>query len=100
MAREVKYHPKALAEAFKSARYYNRRVPGLGADFFDEVDSVIKQLSADPLRQKADAQGIRSWRLKRFWFRVYYLVEPSRIRILAVAHPKRRPRYWRRRFEA
>ena len=32
------YHPKALAEALRSARYYNDRVPGLGAEFFDAVD--------------------------------------------------------------
>jgi hypothetical protein len=56
MEREVKYHPKASAEAVKSARYYNRRVPGLGAEFFDEVDSVIKQLSADPFRQTPDPE--------------------------------------------
>ena len=98
MEREIKYHPKALAEAFKSARYYNRRSLGLGAEFFEEIDSVVRQLQVDPSRQKPDANGVRSWPMKRFWFRIYYFLDPNRIRILAVAYPKRRPGYWRQRM--
>jgi|SRR6185369_5418001 toxin ParE1/3/4 len=94
---EIKYHPKAHAEAFKSARFYHRRVPGLGEMFFNELDSTILQLQSDPLRRPKDADGIRSWRLRRFPFRVYYVVDPDRIRVLAVAHLKRRKGYWRRR---
>ena len=99
MEKEIKYHPKALAEAFRSARYYNKRRPGLGAEFFEEVDSAVNQLRADPLRHRADADGVRSWRLRRFLFRIYYFLEPNRIRILAVAHPKRRLGYWRQRIK-
>jgi mRNA-degrading endonuclease RelE of RelBE toxin-antitoxin system len=99
MAEEIKYHPKALAEAFRSARYYNRQEEGLGAEFFNAVDFCVGQLRQDPLRQKPDEDGVRSWRLRRFPFRVYYAVDPNRIRILAVAHLKRRPGYWRQRLE-
>jgi plasmid stabilization system protein ParE len=95
--REVKYHPKASAEALHSARYYNRRQPGLGAEFFDELDRTVAQVREDPLCFPADADGIRSWRLRRFPFRAYYIIEPDRIRILAVAHLRRRPGYWRER---
>ena len=38
MPGEIKYHPKAIAEAFGSARYYNRQQEGLGAEFFDALD--------------------------------------------------------------
>ena len=96
---EIKYHPKAHAESFKSARFYNRRVPGLGKEFFDELDSTIRQLQSDPLRAAPDADGIRSWRVRRFPFRVYYVVDPNRIRVLAVAGLKRRPGYWRPRAD-
>jgi hypothetical protein len=98
MEKEIKYHPKALAEVFKSARFYDRRVPGLGARFFEELDLAVEQLRSDPLRQRADADGVRSWLVRRFLFRIYYFVEPNRVRILAVAHAKRRPGYWRRRI--
>ena len=99
MSDEIKYHPKALTEAFGSARYYNRQQEGLGAEFFYALDVCFAQLRQDPLRQKPDEDGVRSWRLHRFPFRVYYAIDPSRIRILAVAHLKRRRGYWRQRME-
>lgn len=97
--REIKHHPKASAEAFLSARYYDRQRTGLGAEFFDELDHAVGQLRADPLRRSADEDAVRSWRLRRFPFRVYYVVDPGRIRVLAVAHLPRRPGYWRARLE-
>ncbi len=96
---EVKYHPKALAELFRSARYYNRQRPGLGAEFFDELDAALTRLCANPLRAKADADGIRSGRLRRFPFRVYYVCDTNRIRLLAVAHLRRQAGYWLARLE-
>ena len=96
---EIKYHPKALAEAFRAANYYDRQRTGLGSEFFDEVDKTAGQLLADPLRSRTDEDGVRSWRLRRFPFRIYYAVDPNRIRVLAVAHLRRRPGYWRGRIE-
>jgi mRNA-degrading endonuclease RelE of RelBE toxin-antitoxin system len=97
--REIKYHPKALAEAFKSARFYNRAQAGLGAEFFEQLDETVVCLRKDPMRPRADENGVRSWRLRRFPFRVYYAIDPGRIRILAVAHLKRRPGYWQERLK-
>lgn len=57
---ELKYHPKALAEALRSARYYDRQRNGLGAEFFEELDRTIGQLRADPLRPRTDQDGVRS----------------------------------------
>jgi len=97
--REVKYHPRALAELFRSACYYNRQRPGLGVEFFDELDAAVARLCADPARAKADNDGVRSGRLRRFPFRVYYVCDPNRIRLLAVAHLRRQTGYWRARLE-
>jgi mRNA-degrading endonuclease RelE of RelBE toxin-antitoxin system len=96
---EIKYHPKSLSEAFRSARYYDRQRKGLGAEFFDELDRTVGELRTEPLRPRADEDGVRSWRLRRFPFRVYYVVDPDRIRALAVAHLRRRPGYWRARLD-
>lgn len=91
--RPVKHHPSALAEAFGSARYYDRQRKRLGAEFFDELDGAIGQLQSNPKRHAADKNGVRSWRLRRFPFGVYYIVDPDRIRVLAVANLRRRPGY-------
>jgi mRNA-degrading endonuclease RelE of RelBE toxin-antitoxin system len=96
---EVKYHPKALAELFRSAQWYDRRLPGLGNEFFEALDAAVSALRQDPQRHRADADGVRNWRLHRFPFRIHYVIDPGRIRILAVAHGKRREGYWQRRID-
>jgi len=42
-----------------------------------------------------DLQDVRFIVLDHFPFRLVYAVEDSAIRIIAVAHQKRRPDYWR-----
>jgi len=32
--------------------------------------------------------------VKRFLFSIYFIEMPTRFRVLAVAHARRRPRYW------
>jgi toxin ParE1/3/4 len=44
------------------------------------------------------ALGIKRVFMKRFPYSVYFMELPTRIRILAVAHAKRRPMYWRDRI--
>jgi hypothetical protein len=38
--------------------------------------------------------GTRSWKVRRFPFRVVYLQQPERVWIVAVAHLNRKPGYW------
>ncbi|MBA4149523.1 MAG: type II toxin-antitoxin system RelE/ParE family toxin [Verrucomicrobia bacterium] len=96
---EIKYHPKALAEAFGSADYYDHQQRGLGEELFADVDAAVRLLQAAPERPKPDADGVRSWRLRRFPFRIYYMLDPNQIRILAIAHLRRRVGYWRERLK-
>lgn len=44
----VEFHPAALQELIDSARYYESRLPGLGADFKSEVDRSLDLLSGNP----------------------------------------------------
>ena len=95
---EIIHHPKAIAEADRSACRYNRNRDGLGAEFYDELDAAICRLRENPTLFPPDRDGVHSWRLNRFPFRVYYMLDLRRIRILAVAHLSRRPGYWRHRI--
>jgi len=49
-----------------------------------------------PLLQEPD---IRSAKVKRFPYRVVYVVVGEDVDVIAVAHAKRRPTYWRRRMK-
>ena len=42
-------------------------------------------------------RGTRSFLLRRFPFALVYRIEPDVLRVIALAHQRRRPNYWRKR---
>lgn len=93
----VEFHPSAEAEFIEQARYYNDRVPGLGDAFTSELEAVTAMLeSYSDIGAALDAD-LRRVTLRRFPHSVIYAAEPDRLWILAVAHQKRKPGYWRQR---
>lgn len=93
------YHPEAEAELIDAAQYYNRRIPGLGADFLAAVDAAAELIVEAPKRWRIVARDVRRYLLPRFPFALIYRVCPDHLRILAVKHHSRRPDYWKRRLE-
>jgi len=55
--------------------------------------AAAKELAADVRRY----DDIRSAKVDRFPYRIVYLVIGEDVDVVAVAHAKRRPAYWRRR---
>ena len=46
----VIYHPEAEEELIAAARFYDERVPGLGADFLNEFDAAVEEIITHPTR--------------------------------------------------
>lgn len=68
----------------------------LSADAFrTEVLDAIDRVGDSPLGKAADALGNRRRVLHRFPYSVVYEVTQSTVTILAVAHHRRLPGYWR-----
>ena len=96
--KRVAYHRLAAAELLDSARFYDRRRPGLGDEFLSAVETVQELIRAQPQRGRRGLLDTFSFRTKRFPFRIIYELQPDRIWIVAVAHLSRRPGYWARRL--
>ncbi len=92
------YHPHAEAEVIESARYYEHRVPTLGAQFLDAVDSAVGVILDAPERWRVIKADVRRYQMPRFPFAVYYRVYSDHLRVLAVTHHSRHPDYWRYRL--
>jgi plasmid stabilization system protein ParE len=92
-------HPDADAEISEAARYYESRQPGLGADLLGEVEQAFDQISLNPEASQKIGRRVRRKHLWRFPYNLVYAVYPERIRIVAFAHQKRRPFYWRKRLK-
>jgi toxin ParE1/3/4 len=74
----------------------------LRAEFLASVDEAISRvarLSAhlSPIRRVDPTLAVKRVYLQRFPFAVIFIELPDRIRILAVAHNRRKPFYWRER---
>ena len=75
--------------------YYDALRPGLGQAFLDEIERAVTQILAYPEAAPLVNRIVRGKLVRRFPYSVMYSIRPGDIRILAIAHQKRRPFYWR-----
>jgi plasmid stabilization system protein ParE len=103
MTKPVRFSREAREDVLEAARWYSERRPELRAEFLADLDEAIDQVARyahhlgsppgiDP------ALGVRRVFFKRFPYSVFFVELPTRYRVLAVAHARRRPFYWRRRI--
>ncbi len=92
-------HPHAAVEAQAARAWYATRNHAIGMRFLAEYDRAINRIRDDPRRWPAYPYlaGYRSFHFKRFPYAVIYEVLPEGTHVLAVAHDRRRPGYWRKR---
>ncbi|MGD0886533.1 MAG: type II toxin-antitoxin system RelE/ParE family toxin [Thermodesulfovibrionales bacterium] len=95
----ITLHPDADEEITEAAQYYEYREPGLGSDLLGEVERAFDQILANPEACQRIGGKVRRKSLWRFPYNLLYAVSPERIRIVAFAHLKRRPFYWRKRLK-
>jgi plasmid stabilization system protein ParE len=91
------FHPLAEEEMNAGADYYEGRTKGVGRKFVSAVLSTAEALRADPHIGSPAGPPVRSFPLRRFPYSLYYEPTEDGILILAVAHHRRRPGYWRSR---
>lgn len=95
--RQVFLHPAAVEEAEAATRWYRERSPRAAARFVEEIIHVIDKILAAPQRWPAGPRGTRKVKLPCFPFVVIYRESGHSIQVLAVAHGRRRPGYWKNR---
>jgi plasmid stabilization system protein ParE len=95
---QLTFHAEADAEVTEAARFYELQVENLGLSFLDALDAALEKIEARPKAFALVGREVRRATLRRFPYSVFYVVEPDRIRVIAVAHQKRRPNYWRARL--
>jgi len=97
-AQDFYLHPAAIDEAEVAASWYREHSPRAAKRFVDELNQVIDRIRQAPRRWPRSTNGTRKLNLPCFPFAVVYWETEDRIRILAVAHGRRRPGYWKHRL--
>ncbi len=95
----ITFHPATNAEAIEAAEFYEARSPGLGSALLDELQGSLEQMAATPEAYQLIGRRVRRKPLWRFPYSLIYAAYRDRIRVVAFAHQKRRPFYWRKRLK-
>jgi plasmid stabilization system protein ParE len=96
--RPIRTAKPASEELTAAVRWYERQRPGLGGELFDAILGTIDRISETP----EAGSSFRTLEARRmlvagFPYQVVYRISADEIRILAFAHLRRRPGFWRHR---
>jgi plasmid stabilization system protein ParE len=88
----------ARADLDEATAYYDAQSPGLGRQFFDEYSAALERIRAYPEAWAKTSARARQCQMKRFPYALIYRVKPDVITVVAIAHMRRKPGYWRNRL--
>jgi plasmid stabilization system protein ParE len=89
-------HPEALADLADAREFYREQAGAkLAASFINEFERIAQVLLTYPWFGTTEASDIRKQPMRRFPYTVVYRPLVGEIRVLAVAHQSRKPRFWR-----
>ncbi len=93
--RNILFHPLAEQELIDATVYYEKENQGLGLEYLSEVEHAANLLIRYPNAGSMVRDSVRRLVLPKFPYSLLYrVVDEEMIRVLAVAHHKRKPRYW------
>jgi plasmid stabilization system protein ParE len=99
----VKYsliiRPEAEDDLKEAYSWYEDKRQGLGHDFLLQVDAGLNFVARYPDIHPIEYKGTRKHLIKRFPYKIIYLVENERIIVLAVIHGRRSPALIKKRIE-
>jgi len=88
----------AAAEIEEDRSWYLKRSESAEAGFLRELDHAIQQVIDAPLQWPQYLAGTRRYVFPTYPYSLVYFVEDDIINVVAVAHDKKRPGYWRKRL--
>jgi plasmid stabilization system protein ParE len=97
VASAVRFLEEAQADAWAAEAWYRARSPEAARRFVAALRQAVARIAEGPTRWRADKRNTRRYVLQRFPFSLVYRLDDMGVCVVAVAHAKRAPGYWRRR---
>ncbi|MEM0966090.1 MAG: type II toxin-antitoxin system RelE/ParE family toxin [Verrucomicrobiota bacterium] len=94
---EVRFATEVREEVAQAERYYEGEVEGLGSAFIQILYESIQEIKKFPEASRVIRDPYRRFLTPRFPYGIIFRVEGAIIYVVAVAHLKRRPYYWKNR---
>lgn len=96
---KLRFAAAARRELNEAAIWLELQEPGLGERFLKEVAQARRLILEYPDAWHPLGVRLRRCHLKRFRYGLIYRVKGDLIEVVAVAHDRQRPEYWRDRFD-
>jgi plasmid stabilization system protein ParE len=95
--RVLRVRPEAEDELLAAADWYEARKPGLGADLVAAIDEALDRIVESPFSSPSWRPQLphRFCTVRRFPYVIFYVAVDDAVEVVAVAHAKRWPGYWR-----
>ena len=97
-SRHVDIHPEAIAEAQAANRWYRERSASAAEAYLAELDLAVAAIAENPEMWPRYVHGTRRYIFHRFPFFLVYRETAASLEIIAVAHGRRKPGYWKNRI--
>ncbi len=94
----IRFHPAAAREAESAYDWYVARNPTAARAFREELAHAVAAVTNNPLTWPHYGRRARRYVFPRFPFSLVYRPRGDEVEIIAVAHGRRRPGYWRSRL--
>jgi toxin ParE1/3/4 len=87
----------AREDLLAAVEWYDDQRAGLGSDLLACVDAALLRVAETPEAFPVDPANARARRapVQRFPYVIVFVVLQRDVRVIAVAHAKRRPAYWK-----
>jgi plasmid stabilization system protein ParE len=96
---QLRVHPEARREASAATTWYGTRSHDAARDFARAVRAGVQSIRERPAAWAHwKGSDIRRKILHKFPYSIFYIVENDAVVIVAIAHHKRRPGYWKPRL--
>jgi len=89
--------PEAEADALEAALWYEGREPGLGLEITPELHAAVERALEHPLAYLLlrKQPHVRRVLVRRFPYRIFYIVKSDAVVVFAILHAARDERYWK-----
>jgi len=94
---EVSFHPEAVRELRAAFLWYFGRNPLVAQSFQAETEHAIEVVLENPRCWPKLGKSERKYVFPRFPFNLIYRVNLGVVEVIAVAHQRRKPGYWKKR---
>ncbi len=95
--KSVSFHPAARRELLRAAAWYRERSETAAVGFDAEINHAVARIQEGPERYAVTKTNRRRFVLIKYPYAIVYRIRENEIEIIAVAHHRRRPEYWKNR---